>query len=195
MGKVKIYILCSIFCLSFSNLCFAEIIMLKSGQQVEGRIIEQTDKYVKLDFQGVEVVYLYDEITAIHKTDPEGSLQLETIHKAYTASLNSPSKTKEDNAKENLVSPKSAVNRYGQVATDNQSYPASMPTPDSLLPGSEYQKMIKSALTNLPVLKKPAKQLIPANAASGSISNPDLSQAATDKDDLQTFKLKGNKGY
>ena len=62
MGKVKIYVLCSIVCLFLCNLCFGEIIMFKSGKRIEGKIIEQTDNYVKLDIQGIEVIYLNDEI-------------------------------------------------------------------------------------------------------------------------------------
>jgi len=44
---------------------FAEIITLKSGGTVEGEIIEKTDKYVKIDFQGVKLKYFMDEIKDI----------------------------------------------------------------------------------------------------------------------------------
>ncbi len=37
-------------------------IILKSGKTVEGRIIERTDKYVKIDFCGIELKYYLDQI-------------------------------------------------------------------------------------------------------------------------------------
>lgn len=44
------------------NSAYAEIITLKSGETVEGELIEKTDKYIKIDFQGVPVTYFLDEI-------------------------------------------------------------------------------------------------------------------------------------
>ncbi len=51
-------------------LCFpvylsAETILLKSGKIVEGKVLEKTDKYVKLDFQGVALTYYSDQIERI----------------------------------------------------------------------------------------------------------------------------------
>lgn len=40
--------------------------MLKSGQQIEGKIIERTDKYVKIDFNGAPLTYFFDEISEIN---------------------------------------------------------------------------------------------------------------------------------
>lgn len=51
--------------LFFVDLAFAETIMLKSGQKVEGKIIEKTDKYVRLDFFGVPLTYYLDDIESI----------------------------------------------------------------------------------------------------------------------------------
>jgi len=48
------------------SLVLANEIVLKSGQKLEGKIVEQTDKYVKLDYGvGVITTYYSDEIDAI----------------------------------------------------------------------------------------------------------------------------------
>lgn len=51
--------------LSVAPFCFAETIYLKSGKIVEGKLIEKTDDYIKIDFQGVSLTYFLDEIEAI----------------------------------------------------------------------------------------------------------------------------------
>ena len=53
-----------IISLVFGNV-FAESIVLKSGKTVEGRLIEKTNKYIKIDFQGVLLTYFLDEIESI----------------------------------------------------------------------------------------------------------------------------------
>ena len=54
-----------IFCL-IPSLVLASEIVLKSGQKLEGKIIEQTDKYIKLDTGlGIALTYYADEIDAI----------------------------------------------------------------------------------------------------------------------------------
>ena len=62
--------------LSFGTICFADTIILKSGQQVSGKIIEKTDKYIRIDFQGSPITYYLDEITSIN--DQAGSSSLKT---------------------------------------------------------------------------------------------------------------------
>ena len=52
--------------LYFSTLIFAETIVLKSGKTVEGKIIEKTDRYIKVDFHGVELIFWLDEINRIN---------------------------------------------------------------------------------------------------------------------------------
>lgn len=44
---------------------FAETIMLKSGKSIEGKILERTDKSIKIDFYGVVLNYFLDEIDNI----------------------------------------------------------------------------------------------------------------------------------
>ncbi|MBI3991312.1 MAG: transglutaminase domain-containing protein [Candidatus Omnitrophica bacterium] len=40
----------------------AEIIYLKTGKKIEGKIIEKTDKYLKIEFYGTPLTYFMDEI-------------------------------------------------------------------------------------------------------------------------------------
>ena len=44
--------------------CSAETVVLKSGQKVEGTVLEKTDKYIKLDIDGIPVTYFLDELKA-----------------------------------------------------------------------------------------------------------------------------------
>ncbi len=62
MKKIVMFVVISLF---FAAHLSAETVMLKTGQRVEGKITERTDKYVKMDFQGVELVYYQDEIASI----------------------------------------------------------------------------------------------------------------------------------
>jgi hypothetical protein len=44
---------------------FAETVILKTGQKVEGKITEKTDKYIKVDLEGVNLTYFLDEVASI----------------------------------------------------------------------------------------------------------------------------------
>lgn len=50
---------------------FAETVVLKSGRTVEGKILEKTDKYVKIDFEGIALTFYLDEINTIIDQDPK----------------------------------------------------------------------------------------------------------------------------
>jgi hypothetical protein len=50
----------------FPLVCFAETLVLKSGKTVEGKIIEKTNEYVKIEVQGVLLTYFFDEIGSIN---------------------------------------------------------------------------------------------------------------------------------
>src|SRR3989338_8719699 len=47
---------------------FAETITLKSGQTIDAKIIEKTDKYIKIDFRGVTLTYYLDELESPGQT-------------------------------------------------------------------------------------------------------------------------------
>jgi hypothetical protein len=65
MGKERLIILLLLASLSFPALSFAETIILKSGQEIEGKVIEKTDKYIKIDFEGAQLTYFFDDIKTI----------------------------------------------------------------------------------------------------------------------------------
>jgi len=96
MDKIKTYVLTVIFCSIFLHAGFGATIVLKNGKKVEGRIIEQTNKYVKLDFQGAGLIYFADEVASVEQDfvgDSQGaSGQVASLYKAYTSSLNVQSK-------------------------------------------------------------------------------------------------------
>ena len=58
-------------CLCFYNSAFSETLILKSGQAVEGTIIEETDKYVKIDFLGTPLTYSKEDIKSIDQRKGE----------------------------------------------------------------------------------------------------------------------------
>jgi hypothetical protein len=62
--KIRVFVLIGVLFLGVSSV-YAETIVLKSGKTVEGKIIEKTDKYIKIDFQGVPLTYFIDEIESI----------------------------------------------------------------------------------------------------------------------------------
>ena len=97
MDQVKTCIFTAVFYFSALSFGFSETVVLKSGQEIEGKIIEQTDKYVKLEFQGIELVYYQDEIASINQEitgrAEAMSPQLESLYKAYTSSLQAPKKS------------------------------------------------------------------------------------------------------
>ncbi|MDD5729518.1 MAG: tetratricopeptide repeat protein [Candidatus Omnitrophica bacterium] len=44
---------------------FAEKIILKSKKEIEGKVVEKTDKYLKFDFQGITLTYYIDDIESV----------------------------------------------------------------------------------------------------------------------------------
>jgi len=66
--KIKILTLLLLtICLSIPTLALAETVFLKSGQKIEGKLLEKTDKYIKIDFDGVVLTYFLDEISNIEE--------------------------------------------------------------------------------------------------------------------------------
>lgn len=60
--------------LSSTPLILAETIVLKSGKSVEGKIIEKTDKSIKVDIEGIIVTYYLDEIENINSDELDYSV-------------------------------------------------------------------------------------------------------------------------
>lgn len=44
---------------------FAETVSLKSGKTIEGKILEKTDKAIKIDISGIPITYYFEEIESI----------------------------------------------------------------------------------------------------------------------------------
>lgn len=65
MEKKNLLILSLVLTVSFPALSLAETIVLKSGQKIEGKITERTDKYINVDIAGVAVPYFLDDIESI----------------------------------------------------------------------------------------------------------------------------------
>lgn len=76
----KIVIFCSI-CLLMTGVCFAQtIITLKSGTTVEGKLIEKTDDYVKIEAYDIELTYFMDEIENItYKETSQPSISTDNV--------------------------------------------------------------------------------------------------------------------
>jgi len=62
--RIMILVLTGVLFLSVSSV-FAETIVLKSGKKIEGKIIEKTDKYIKIDYLGIPTTFFLDEIENI----------------------------------------------------------------------------------------------------------------------------------
>ena len=59
---------CAVFIFAIAiPFVFADTIILKSGQSLEGKIIKKTDKYIKIDFQGNTSTYNMDEVAKIEE--------------------------------------------------------------------------------------------------------------------------------
>ncbi|MEW6009010.1 MAG: hypothetical protein AB1629_05180 [Candidatus Omnitrophota bacterium] len=69
------------FVLFITSPIFAETIILKSGKIIEAKIIEKTDKNIKVDFYGVPLTYFLDEIQSIGGAKVEVAQPVGTIDK------------------------------------------------------------------------------------------------------------------
>jgi len=64
--KIKIKKIISVaFFLYLPFSLFAETIILKSGKKIEGKIVEKTDDFIKVDLYGVPIKYYFDQIENI----------------------------------------------------------------------------------------------------------------------------------
>jgi len=74
---IKRIFLVFIFCLAFNPL-FAENIVLKSGESINGKIVEKTDKYIKIDFDGASLTYFPDDIKTIDGVEVKSDVSAAT---------------------------------------------------------------------------------------------------------------------
>ena len=59
----------TLLCVMLTAFVFAETIILKSGKEIDGKILEKTDDYITVDFHEVPVTYFLDEIEQITAKD------------------------------------------------------------------------------------------------------------------------------
>ena len=104
MHKIRLVGTAIMLLLAFSLVCFAETIVLKSGKTIEGKLIEKTDEYIKIDFQGVPLTYFFDEIESI-----DGKKLNE-----YTQETTSSQESKNIEETESAQSPKNSFENYSQ---------------------------------------------------------------------------------
>lgn len=151
MGKIRNLIFCLIFCFSFLGLGFSQTIILKSGQKVDGKIIEQSDKYVKFDFQGVELIFYNDEISSIEQESAAGlntiTPQMESLYRAYIPPPNAAPPLKKEEAKEAVKPVLFRKTQTDQVAPTPQEGLANSANPD--LSGLPLEERVKSILAKL----------------------------------------------
>jgi tetratricopeptide (TPR) repeat protein len=67
----KLITLVLITLLCFPFFVFAETIVLKSGKSVEGKLLEKTDKYIKIDFYGVPLTFFNEEVEKSESTEED----------------------------------------------------------------------------------------------------------------------------
>lgn len=63
--KIKSLILVLLIAM-FSFTSYAETIVLKNGKSVEGRMVERTEKYIKINILDVPITYYFEEIDSIN---------------------------------------------------------------------------------------------------------------------------------
>lgn len=74
------YFFIAVLFYTFTLSAFADVITLKSGKNITGKIIKQTDEVVKIESLGVELTYNIDDISYIGKqleSLPVGSQKIE----------------------------------------------------------------------------------------------------------------------
>lgn len=62
MKKKRSILLIILLSMCFSFFVFAETVVLKSGKKIEGKIIEKTDEYIKIDLYGMPITYYFEDI-------------------------------------------------------------------------------------------------------------------------------------
>ena len=142
------------FCLPI----FADTVVLKTGQTVEGKIIENTVGFVKIDFEGVELTYFQDEIASVNQSQTNNAAA-EGLNSLYEGFKSNKKAVENKKSSVGSVQPgEPTVSREVQniVKVNERSFPQTeqvinsstmLQTTLSQLP-KEYQEMIKSKLQN-----------------------------------------------
>lgn len=67
--KVKVIIIVCLF-MTIPLSASAEVLVLKNGRRAEGKVVESTKEYIKIDVEGATVTFYRDEIESIEKIVP-----------------------------------------------------------------------------------------------------------------------------
>jgi len=76
VNKTIISVILLLFCVSIAH---AAVVTLKSGKKINGKIIERTDKYIKMDIGGSEVYYENKYVKDIIEEDAQKSAESSEI--------------------------------------------------------------------------------------------------------------------
>lgn len=94
MKKKRLLGLLLVLSLSLPAVILAETIVLKSGKTIEGKIVERSDKYIKVDIAGVTVPYFLDEVDKIEEVpltaSPTDAGENRYINEEYGISIIAP---------------------------------------------------------------------------------------------------------
>jgi hypothetical protein len=112
-------------------LSFSETVRLKNGHVVEGKILEKTDRYIKIDLDGTTLTYYTEEIDGIVKpaVSPPQTISLE---------INYPVELDNKTKQEIYDLRKSYVSQYGAVLLKKQYSPYELLANPNLLK-SQYR--------------------------------------------------------
>jgi len=160
--------------LAFYTSLLADTLTLKSGQKIEGKIVEKTDQYVKIDFQGVVLEYLQEEVASIigdsKRTSPSAEPGLNPAYAPidFTGLAKHYPISSEGAVSQEPAADDFTVNPYGIAVEPQGNYPQpeglSMPLDLSAATANlppQYQEMIKSIQENPGDLSKALSGLPP----------------------------------
>lgn len=70
MNSVKKTISIFVCLLFMATTALADVVLLKSGREISGEILEQTDEFVKVNFKGVDLTFYMDEVDLVNGEEP-----------------------------------------------------------------------------------------------------------------------------
>ena len=103
------------------RVAFAETIVLKSGKQVQGRILERTKEYIKVDYKPSPIYYSWDSVESIDGQAVPGRTKKQQPQQQSIAEVESDGeKTKEllDSKDKEIESLRKQLSEYDQVKRD-----------------------------------------------------------------------------
>ena len=133
LGKKTLVILLLTLSLCFSGSAFADTVILKSGKTIEGKIVEKTDEYVKIDFMGVVLTYYIDQIEKVATKD---SLPLSAKEMTDAENSNSPVLSKQPR----IIEDSQYIIYIPEGMQSNKNYPLVM----ALSPSADANSMIRT---------------------------------------------------